>query len=254
MSVTPPDDAIREAELIFNGTVEELGVTTVAAFEAAANTAAVLVVEVVRASRTLADIAGQRITVELQDPDSVTVGTQYTFYVVTLLFGESIAVREVAHHDVQAAEAMGPQVTAAVESAEDERLRERAREAELVVRGRVAQVRPSPAAAAEAAPAGPISEHEPQWWEAVIDVDEVVKGELDPAAPTVVLFPFSTDVMWVDAPKFHAGEEGVWMLRPERVPAAATEMFPSVYTALDPRDFQPAEQAERVARLVKETP
>jgi len=69
----------------------------------------------------------------------------------------------------------------------------------------------------------------------------------------VVLFPASIDVMWADAPKFQAGQEGVWLLRTERVPAAATELFPSVYTALDPKDFQPRDRVERVQRLLEET-
>jgi hypothetical protein len=159
----------------------------------------------------------------------------------------------VTHHDVQATEAMGDRVAGAIASAEDEALRERAEQADLVVRGRVSNVRPSAAAAAEATGVGPISEHSPQLWEAVIDVGEVLKGDRT-ADPTVVLFPFSQDIMWVDAPKFHAGQEGVWMLHTEGVPAAATEMFPSVYMAPKQIDFQSGDQAERVQRLLEGQP
>ena len=67
----------------------------------------------------------------------------------------------------------------------------------------------------------------------------------------IVLFPSSIDVMWVNAPKFHAGQEGMWFLRSEQVPRAATEVFPSVYTVLDPTDFQPRENAERVRSLLE---
>jgi hypothetical protein len=253
MNAAPADDAVRESDLIFNGTVEELGASTVAAFEAAPNTAVVRVDDVIRSSPALAQVAGQRITVELQDPGSVTAGQQYTFYATVLLFGESIAVREVAHDAVQAAEALGDRVQNAVASAEDQALRERAERAELVVRGRVSHVRPSASAGAESLSTGPVSEHDPQWWEAVIDVDEVVKGDVAPG-PTVVVFPFSTDIMWVNAPKFQTGQEGVWLLHTEQVPPAVTEQFTSVYTALDPTDFQPGDRAERVQRLLEESP
>jgi hypothetical protein len=81
----------------------------------------------------------------------------------------------------------------------------------------------------------------------VVDVDHVLKGDAEPQ-PTVVLFPGSMDVMWHDAPKFHAGQEGVWLLHADQVPAAALAHFPQVYTALHPEDF--VERADAVQRFL----
>jgi hypothetical protein len=92
------------------------------------------------------------------------------------------------------------------------------------------------------------------WTEAVLDVESVLKGTT-PAAPVVVMFPASIDVMWVNAPKFHAGQEATLILHTDQVPApqvpatvAAT--FPSVYTALEPGDVLPKEQSERLRSLI----
>jgi len=164
MAATSSDDAIRESDLIFNGTIEELGGSTVAALEAGPNMAVVRVDDLIRSTPVLAQLEGQRMTVELRDPGSVAAGEQYTFYATALLFGESVAVRELAHHPVEPVEALTGRVDEALAGVEDAALRERAQDAELVVSGRVSHVRPSPAAAAAEEPTGPVSEHDPQWW------------------------------------------------------------------------------------------
>jgi hypothetical protein len=124
-----------------------------------------------------------------------------------------------------------------------------------VVTARVAQVRavPEQLAAAVRGMPGPVSEHDPMWMEAVLDVESVLKGTTPPA-PVVVVFPASIDVMWVNAPKFHAGQEATLMLHTDQVPAAQVPetlaaTFPSVYTALEPGDVLPKEQSGRLRSL-----
>ena len=58
--------------------------------------------------------------------------------------------------------------------------------------------------------------HAPVWHEAVIDVDEVHKGT-HTTKQIVVRFPSSTDVRWYNAPKFHTGQEGVFLLHKEQL-------------------------------------
>jgi hypothetical protein len=70
----------------------------------------------------------------------------------------------------------------------------------------------------------------------------------------VVLFPASIDVAWYAAPKYHAGQTGVWLLHDEGVPAAAAAEYSSVYTSLDAVDFQPAEEQARVRSLIRTAP
>jgi hypothetical protein len=83
------------------------------------------------------------------------------------------------------------------------------------------------------------SEHNPQWQVATIRVRETLKGS--PASTVDVWFPASRDVMWVDAPRFAAGQEGIWIL--QSGPLAGR------LTALGRWDFQPAAELPRLRRL-----
>jgi hypothetical protein len=140
----------------------------------------------------------------------------------------------------------------------------------MVIEGEVSSIHlpKAEAAATRAARSnGPVSEHDPKWREAVIDVSVVHKGE--PATKQVVVrFPSSTDVQWHRAPKFHTGDRGVWLLHSPEAPsiadaaakpamasalAAPATAMPGapVYTALSPMDFQPANQLDNVASVIR---
>ena len=127
----------------------------------------------------------------------------------------------------------------------------------------MAALREAPAPQVAAADAGDIvprlSEHDPQWWEAVIDVDDVVAGNVEQEGQVTVMYPNSDDVMWRHTPKFQAGQEGVWILHKEQIRALARESPANIamhaiavaegtgaYTALDPMDFQPLDQLDRI--------
>ncbi len=160
---------------------------------------------------------------------------------------------------------------------------DRVASADVVVRGRVTAVRVAPeerpaprtgartrgvtAAATEAPRRKPITEHDPQWREAEIEVDEVEKGGTG-KKKVVVRFPGSDDVRWYKAPKFQPGQEGVFILqkaagetaarpgaRRGRAVAAAAESAagPDTFTALDPDDFQPSERAPEIRALAAAT-
>jgi hypothetical protein len=160
---------------------------------------------------------------------------------------------------------------------------DRVASADVVVRGRVTAVRVAPeerpaprtgartrgvtAAATEAPRRKPITEHDPQWREAEIEVDEVEKGGTK-KKKVVVRFPGSDDVRWYKAPKFQPGQEGVFILqkaageaaarpgaRRGRAVAAAAEPAAGAetFTALDPDDFQPSERAPEIRALAAAT-
>jgi hypothetical protein len=253
MSTPSLDDPVRSSDVVFNGTVEEAAATTMDAVDATDSTAVVRVDELVRAPSAFEGLVGQRITVLLRSPGSMEAGEQATFFVNAALFGESIAVQEVDHTTATAAAELAPQVTDVIDRLRDSEVRERIAGADVVVTGRVAQVRAAPEQTVAAMPGmpGPVSEHDPRWMEAVLDVDSVLKGTM-PQTPVVLMFPASIDVMWVNAPKFHAGQEATWLLHTDQVPEAARAAFPSVYTALDPGDVLPKEQTERLRGLIQD--
>jgi hypothetical protein len=258
MSTPSLEEPVSRSDVVFNGTVEETGATTMAAVEASDSTAAVRVDELVRAPSAFEGLVGQRITVLLRAPGSVQAGERATFFVNAAVFGESVAVEEVDHTSATAAAELAPQVSDVIDRLRESDLRARIASADVVVTGRVAHVRPAPEATAAAVPGMPgpviVTEHAPIWTEAVLDVESVLKGPV-PQPPVVVLFPASIDVMWVNAPKFHAGQEATLILHTDQVPeaqvpASVAATFPSVYTALEPGDVLPKEQADDLRGLI----
>ncbi len=100
------------------------------------------------------------------------------------------------------------------------------------------------------------SEHEPGWEEAIIEVQQTLKGA--PGTAEVVRFPTSLDVMWVGFPKFRVGQEGIFILRQDRISGAPTAMLEgttlTAYMATDPRHVRTKEEAETIRRLLNTRP
>src|SRR2546425_3388303 len=167
--------------------------------------------------------------VSLVKGDSVTVlparagspplnpGMQATFYTTGWIYGRGITVREVGH------ETSGPQLATvagggaggtaqqdllarARQQVNDADLKARIQAAAMVVVGRVEQLRPM-AYGRPGAPARPkrFTEHDPNWQEAIIHVDEGLKGATA-GERVVVRFPGSRAVAFVATPQFPAGQ------------------------------------------------
>jgi hypothetical protein len=176
---------------------------------------------------------------------------------------------------------LGTSRSLAAEKLVTRELERQVEKADLVVTGRVTAVRVAdeiPPAfsrtrgfkAAPNAPGQParISEHDPLWCEATVDVaGDEKKGSA--AKQIVVRFPSSRDVRWYKVPKFTPGQEGVFLLHKARPPtalaaaarlpglrAAARAAEPEVYTVEHPADFQPMQRADAIRALIRprETP
>jgi hypothetical protein len=137
----------------------------------------------------------------------------------------------------------------------DSDLLARIQSAPVVVVGHVREVR-RPGKAAAGKKTGPvrITEHDPAIAEAVIDVDEEIKGK--PSGKQVVVrFPTSTDVMWFRYPKLEAGKSGVFILQPDAFAPKAEPMAAGSATRTFnlPRkgDVLPVSDAARVRAVVK---
>jgi hypothetical protein len=234
-----PGDLTRAAQFVFRGTVQKVDASNLDLVEADSNTAVVRVDEVLKATASLGDFTGREITVKLAQPDA-TPGEQAVFFTNGWLYGSTLAVVEVGRLHGDAALLRG-QVAAAVRQGADEELRGRLARAALVVAGRVVETRP----AAVVGEVGEGSEHDPQWWEAVVQVDTVFKGK--PAEQRVTFFfPASLDVVWFEAPKPAVGSDGIWLLYQDQLP----ELGLPGYTALKPWNRLPRGQADRVRRLL----
>lgn len=242
--MTESDALMRQATFVFRGTVKRIGATATAEVDATPRTAVVSVDQIIRSPAQFAALTGQDVTLRLRAPESLREEQQAVFFANSWLFGEGVALQEVDHVPPDEADSLASRGAALTAQIAGERLQDRLGRADAVVAGRVSNVRPLAAAASATGPA-PRSEHDPDWQEAVIDVDTVLKGSV-PSGVVAVVFPASLDVYWHDAPKFHAGQEGVWSLHSQNVPQAAAEQFPLVFTALDPMDIQPRDALDQI--------
>jgi hypothetical protein len=247
-----PEELAQDAKFVFQGTVRKLRASNVEGVPGDARTAIVRVDQLIHATETLVDYAGRDITVRLEHEHPLRAGQSYIFYANGWVFAETIAVQCVKCDDATAASAAAlalhpddpPRSLAAREAITQ------AEKADLIVSGRVAAVRlPQPEVRARTQldrgqTREPLSEHAPLWREAVIAIDAVHKGT-HAGSEVVVRFPASRDVRWHKAPKFEAGQEGVFLLH--KPPAAVTrgmpeELGPAEYTALHESDVQPLDR------------
>jgi hypothetical protein len=255
------------AKFLFQGTVKKTKAANLTAITDTRRTALVTVDKVVRAPQPLVGFAGHEVTVQLAPGEQVKKGQRALFHTNTWIFGENLAVQSLGHDPLGATTAALETATSSdpAREAAHQEIRERAATAPLVVTGKVVAVGlPGPATPAQATEAAAgagtaprrISEHDPFWREAVIEVNAVHKGTAK-EKKLVLRFPSSTDVRWYRAPKFQVGQQGVFSLRPDNVSghamlgeAAAAFAPESAYTALDAADFQPLEHEPEAALAV----
>lgn len=255
----------RQARFVFRGKVQRLKAANVAAVEDKRRTVIVRVEQVEKAPEAMTGYAGQEITVKLAPGEKVRPGEEARFYTNGWLFGETIAVESLGHLEATPRTAIAATREPAV-NLEASTIEDRLANADVVVQGRVTSVR-LPQESRTAMRMGearrPITEHDPEWREAVVEVAGVEKGALK-KKQIVVRFPGSQDVRWYKAPKFQPGQEGMFILqRASRRPKArgraraAAAMAPDIegaadaFIALHPADFQPLERDQEIRGLVK---
>jgi len=230
------DELTRESTFIVQATVTRVHAATMSVVPLSENTIVVKVNQVHHAPQSMSQLVGRELTVLARDPTGLTVGDEAVFFANGWLIGEGVAVQEVGRMRGRIDGDLEKRLASAQQTGEDRDLRARIASAELVVAGKVSAVR---LRIVSDEPKG-ASEHDPQWQEAIIDVEAVLKG--DPSVKeAVVLFPGSLDIAWVNVPKFKVGEEGVWILQRD------TEL--KSLTAPDSLDFKPKSQIERIRRL-----
>ena len=266
---------------VFKGTIKKLKSAAMKGVPVDERTVVVTVNQIIEAPAALADYNGQDITVQLGGRQKVRVGQELIFHTTSWIFGDGIAVRSLTEEPVTSrSAAMLSAADDPVERRAQREKRDRFDAADLVVSGKVVAVRlPAETAkrsgaasldASDRAPGGPVSEHDPKWREAVIQVDEVHKGS-HKKKQVVLRFPASKDVMWYGAPKFHPGQQGFFMLHKSKtekpkakrgkkqprkgVAAEAADAYSEAgiteaYTALDQTDFQPYNEAGGVKTII----
>src|SRR5205809_822022 len=240
---------VRQSDIIFAGTVTRAGV--------------IRVDQVFEKPDAVSLMKGDSVAVLAARAGSLNPGMQATFYTTGWIYGRWITVREVGH------EAIGPQlatvagtgtaqqdlVAKARQQLNDADLKARIQAAAMVVVGRVEQLRPM-AYGTPGAPARPkrFSEHDPNWQEAIIHVDEGLKGATA-GERVVVRFPGSRDVAFVGTPRFAAGQEGTFLLRKDTATGSPLALMAGqtvqAYTALHRLDVLSKQDAQHVRTLMR---
>ncbi len=238
-----------DAAFVFVGRVVKSKAATMEEL-VAENTAIVAVERVVSAPEMFRALGGHQITARFKKAGDIQRGRSLTFFANGWVFGASVAVDVIATSAVSDERAAASMVRSADTAAGETVLRERIDSAEAVVAGRVTTVAKSDT--------GPthFSEHDPDWHEATIDVDEVLKGRKGTRQVTV-LFPRSDDIRWHKVAKYGTGQQGVWLLQPGQkqqtrgIPPKQMAAVPAgdVLTTLHPCDFLPLHELARVRSL-----
>jgi hypothetical protein len=251
---------------VFKGLVKKVRSATMKQVPVGDRTAIVRVEQVLEAPKSFAHYEGHDITVELAGTKAVKAGDEFVFHANSWIFGDSVAVRSVRQERVtKGHESLLKRGGDPTEHRKTRQLQEDLDDADLVVSGTVTAVTVPPQAehlrALDAPSArGPISEHDPKWRQAVVQVDETQKGSHDSRQVTV-LFPASTDVRWYKAPKFQAGQKGVFVLHKTKIKteehhelrglAREEGAEVEVYTALHPDDVQPLKQQAAIKAMIR---
>jgi hypothetical protein len=243
----PPhlEDLINNSSFVFIGTVKTRNATTMPEISAGKNTIVVKVDKVLEAAKTLGDYTGKDITVLLRQPEKVKVGQQMVFFTNGWLYGRSIAVKEVGVLPVEDMTRIQKQVAEGIRLAEDKNLQRRIANAELVIMGKVSNISKPQITRKQ-----PLTEHDPLWQQAVIEIKSVEKGR-NSLKTVVIWFPSSQDVMWYKSPKFSLNQERIWILHKYQTAALPTEAK-EAYTALDQDDIHSISELSRIRGLIKQ--
>jgi hypothetical protein len=250
----------RQSSIVFSGTVSQLGAASFAGVPQSPNTIVVRVDSVLKKPSAISLKKGDNVTVELKDPSGFQQGTQATFYTDGWIFGSGVAVKELGHEfntgggaAASGAAAGGAALGQSQDQISDQDLQNRLNSADFVVIGRVKEVHRWNVP--KSATPHRVSEHDPDWHEAVIQVQSVLKGGQVKGNKVVVRFPGRNDVAWVHSPKFEKNQQGIFCLNRDQASRVTTEKVGgrqvNVYTCLGHGDSLPMSDVPRVRSLLK---
>jgi len=131
--------------------------------------------------------------------------------------------------------------TAQANAAHDSELADRVNRAEAIVSGVVIETK-----RLETQRPAFLSQHNPDWHQAVIQVDTVEKGHIT-TKDLPVFYAASSDIAWFQSPKLSKGDRGIWLLQNKDpfgkdVPGLAV---------VKPLDRQPIENLTKVRSLLQ---
>jgi hypothetical protein len=178
------------------------------------------------------------------------------FYGKGWIFGQGVAVQEQGHEPAGtlAAANLAAGLGAAKNTAANAQLQTRLQTADVVVVGKVTTIqRIALRAGLRATMGGKVTEHDPNWQDAVIEVQSSLKG-VQSGGNIVVRFPASIDVAWYRAPKLFIGEAGVFILKRDQLSGSPEALLNGAtvpaYVVTNPNDVLSEAELDRVRSLM----
>jgi hypothetical protein len=248
----------KQSSIVFSGTVSKVGATSFADVPKSAQTLVVRVDSILKKPSAVSLRKGDDVTVEVKDPSAFQEGMHATFYTDGWIFGSGVAVKELGH-EIGPGSGENTKVGVANEKASgqaqeqisDQELRDRLNSADFVVIGRVSDVHrwTVPKSAYR------VTEHDPDWHEAVVEIQSVLKGGKVKGNKVVVRFARRNDVAWVHSPKFEKNQQGIFCLNRDQVSGVPTSKLGgrqvNAYTCLGHGDSLPMSEEARVRSFLK---
>jgi hypothetical protein len=252
---------VQQSTIIFAGTVAQLAATSFADVPKSEQTIVVRIDSVLKKPPAVSLKKGDNVTVEVKDPSAFQLGMEVTFYTDGWMFGSGVAVKELSHtigppggksgETVRADEKALGQIEQQIS---DQELKHRVASADFVVIGRITEVRKWTAPEVASVPHR-VTEHDPDWHDAVIKIESVLKGPKPRKNKLVVRFPQCNDVAWAHSPKFEKNEQGIFFLKKDEISGAPVALLDgarvNAYTCLSPGDWLPKSEEARVRSLLK---
>jgi hypothetical protein len=205
-------DCLEHSAFVFIGTVTEPGASTMPPIARNDSTFVVSVDDTIFVPKALRNPIGQPITLVSEGAAHVSLGERFFFFVTGFLYGPSMAAREACRIPLEPDSlAIRGYITQIQSDIAEGNLRKRLQAAETVVLGRVISIAPFSGGTPQPSIG---SEHNPDWWEAQVQVLSTEKGLA--RVSIRALFAHSLDMAWLHAPKLVAGQDTVLIL--DRIP------------------------------------
>lgn len=229
-----------KTDYIFKGEVVQVHESNLPAVKKSENTYVVKVSKVLKASDGHENFEGSEITVVIDSEKHgfVKAGENHIFFTKTWLFGETLAVIANQIDLVDREDEIKKEIIYYQEKFKQDLLNKRLAKTELVIVGKVVEVRDFKNHEAK------ISEHAPIWKTALIEIEEVVKG--DSSQTVLVHFSASNDVHWYNSPKLEIGKRGIFLLNRKD----EYEGLKNVFILIDKRDFLHDSELENVKNIL----
>jgi hypothetical protein len=209
------------------------------------NTVILRINQVFKAPKVLGNLGGKDVAIELKDSKRIDTKSEQIFFANAWWYGKQIGLLEVGRTTTNDSDDMHKVIFDLEKKSADQALEKRLDLADLVITGKVLETRPVSMKSERKI----ISEHSAVWWEALIQVDSVEKGQHEDKIS--VIFPSSMDEIWIDSPKFKPGDTGIWILqKDQQEKGLPLDRIPG-YSSLDRLDFQSIDQLDRIQSFIK---